>query len=533
MKFNFKKTLPVLAGFFFSGLAMAQAPAIQWQKSLGGLNTEEANDIIQTIDGGYLIAGNADSNTGQITGNHGYMDYWLVKLNSAGTMQWQRSFGGSADDTASSVIQTTDGGFAVAGTSYSNNGDVTGNHGNSDIWITKLNSDAGVIEWQKSLGGTWYESARKIIQTADGGYIVSGSSNSNNGDVTGNHGTFDFWIVKLSSTGNIQWQKSFGGSGEDIASSIIQTADGNYVVAGSSTSNDGNVTGNHGWRDFWILKLNSDGGVIFWQKSFGGSHVEVLNSMITTSDGGYILAGSAYSDDGDITGSMGGTDYWIVKLNSTGNLQWQKSLGGTKVDIASSILQTSDGGYMVVGSSNSNDGQVTGYHPPLATGPGEGPNYYDYWAVKLNSTGNIQWQKALGGSGIDNANSVIQTADGGFIIAGDSTSNNGDITGNQGGKDYWVVKLAPENLATSEVVKDDAVTAKVFPNPAKDHVTLKLDYFTPSMEASIIDMLGKTVHQQKLDGLKTKINTTHLGKGVYFMNVSGSTQKITQKLIIE
>lgn len=532
MKFNYKKAIPVLAGVFFSGFMMAQTPAIQWQSSFGGANTEEASDIIQTTDGGYLIAGSSDSTTGQVTGNHGFMDYWLVKLNSTGNMQWQRSFGGFAEDRASSVIQTTDGGFIVAGTSYSTNGDVMGNHGNSDIWITKLNSDAGVIEWQKSLGGTNYETASKIIQTADGGYIVCGSSNSNNGDVTGNHGAFDFWIVKLSSTGNIQWQKSFGGPSDDTASSIIQTADGDYVVAGSSSSNGGNVTGNHGVKDFWILKLNADGGVIYWQKSFGGSHVEELNSMIKTSDGGYIMIGSAYSNDGDITGSIGGTDYWIVKLNSTGNLQWEKSLGGTKVDIASSIVQTSDGGYMVVGSSNSNDGQVTGYHPPV-TGPGEGPNYYDYWAVKLNSTGSIQWQKALGGSGIDNGNSVIQTADGGFVIAGDSNSNNGDVTGNHGGRDYWIVKLAPENLATSEIMKDVSVTANVYPNPAKEYITVKLDYFTPSMEASITDMLGKTVHQQKLEGLKTKINTSHLEKGVYFLNVTGGTQKITKKFIKE
>ncbi|MBL3547727.1 T9SS type A sorting domain-containing protein [Chryseobacterium sp. KMC2] len=533
MKFNYKKTIPVLAGIFFSGSSMAQAPAIEWQKSLGGSGKDYANSIIQTADGGYMMAGNSNSNNGNVTGNHGKQDYWLAKLNSTGNLQWQKSLGGTENDQANSIIQTADGGYVVAGTTNSNNGDVTGNHGLEDGWVLKLNSDAGVIHWKKTFGGSNTDAISKIIPTTDGGYIFTGSSMSNNGDVAGNNGYVDYWIVKINSDGNIQWKKSFGGTGDDQANSIVQMNDGGYVVSGYAEGNTGDITGNHGNTDFWILRLNADGGVVFWKKSFGGLYPDQALSMVKTSDGGFIMAGQSFSTDGDVTGNHGGTDYWIVKIDEAGNLQWQKALGGTKLDRAYSIIQSSDGGYLVVGNTISTDGQVAGYHAPINPGPGELPPSFDYWAVKLSAIGNIQWQKCIGGSESDEASSVIQTADGGYVIAGSSKSNNGDVTGNHGDYDAWVVKLAPEHLATSEIAKEASVTATIFPNPAKDYVTLKLDYFTPSMEATITDMLGKTVHQQKLEGLKTKINTSHLEKGVYFLNVLGGTQKTTKKFIIE
>jgi len=185
-----------------------------------------------------------------------------------------------------------------------------------------------------------------------------------------------------------------------------------------------------------------------------------------------------------------------------------------------------------VGSSASIDGQVIGHHPTTGNGTGETPLSYDYWAVKLGTTGNIQWQKCLGGAGVDIANSVIQTTDGGYVIAGGSNSVGGDVTGNHGGDDVWILKLAPDNLATDEVV-NDAIKMNVFPNPAKDNITLKLDYFTPSMEVTITDMLGRTIHTQKLEGLITKINTANFEKGVYFLNLIGGKENTSKKFIKE
>src|SRR6478735_2293664 len=185
-------------------------------------------------------------------------------------IQWQNSLGGSGGESASTVQQTTDGGYITAGYSYSVDDDVSGNHGDADAWIIKL-SDVGIIQWQKSLGGSNYDDAGYIEQTSDGGYITAGTTYSNDGDVSGNHGDADFWIVKLGSGGNIEWQKSLGGTLEDWPYSVNLTIDGGYIVAGYAYSGDGDVSSNHGAGDSWIVKLNN-AGTIEWQKSLGGSN---------------------------------------------------------------------------------------------------------------------------------------------------------------------------------------------------------------------------------------------------------------------
>ncbi len=204
------KTL-LSALFFFILLASIPAqPAIQWQKSLGGSVSEVAQAIQKTNDGGYIIAGFTTSNNGDVSGNHGGGDWWVVKLNATGEIQWQRALGGTSTESAYSIQQTSDGGYIVAGRTHSNDGDVTGNHGDWDCWVVKLTS-TGAIEWQKAFGGSSLDEAYSIQQTTDGGYILAGNSMSTDGDVTGNHGYFDIWVVKMNDTGAIQWQKSLGG----------------------------------------------------------------------------------------------------------------------------------------------------------------------------------------------------------------------------------------------------------------------------------------------------------------------------------
>jgi hypothetical protein len=407
---------------------------IFWQKSLGGSHQDEAYSIQQTNDESYICVGMSYSNDGDVSGNHGSSDYWIVKLNSLGDIDWQKSFGGSWSDHANSIQQTIDGGYIIAGPASSYDGNVSGNHGIEDYWIVKLTS-TGNIDWQKSLGGSSGDRAYSIQQTTDRGYIIAGYSRSNDGDVSGNRGDSDYWIVKITETGDIEWQKSLGGSAMDEAHSVQQTTDGGYIIAGNSNSNNGDVSGNHGLFDCWIVKMTSIGN-IDWKKSFGGSSTDLAYSIQQTTDGGYIIAGCSSSDDGDVTGNGGPSDYynerdyWIVKLTSTGDIEWQKSLGGSAQDEAYFIQQTNDGGYIIAGYSNSNNVDVSGNH---------GDD--DYWIVKLTSTGNLDWQKSIGGSDDDKAYSIQQTTDGGYIIAGYSYSCDGDASGNHGGLDYWIVKI--------------------------------------------------------------------------------------------
>ena len=350
---------------------LSSTGAIQWQKVLGGsTGCDFANAILATPDGGYIIVGHTDSFDGDVTSIAGERDVWIVKLSSNGAIQWQKTIGGTESDYAYSLQSTADGGYIAAGYTYSNNGDVSGNHGDADAWVVKLSS-SGAIQWQKSLGGSNEDIARYIQPTTDGGYIVAGSAKSNNGDVSGNHGDADAWVVKLSSTGAIQWQKSLGGSNEEIARSIQLTTDGGYIVAGSSKSNNSDVSGNNGDADAWVIKLNSI-GAIQWQKSLGGSNEEIARSILPTTDGGYIVAGSAKSSDGDVSGNHGGQDTWIVKLNNSGSILWRRSFGGTANDFANSIQHTTDGGYIVAGQAFSNNGDVIGNH-----------GVTDAWVIKL------------------------------------------------------------------------------------------------------------------------------------------------------
>jgi uncharacterized repeat protein (TIGR01451 family) len=407
---------------------------IQWQKCLGGSSNDFGYSIQQTFDGGYVVAGSSNSTNGVASGNHGVEDFWVVKLDAGGNLQWQKCLGGTGTDFANSIQQTSDGGYVVAGCTQSIDGDVSGNHGGYDSWVVKLDA-GGNLQWHKCLGGTGTDYAYSIQQTSDGGYVVAGYTFSTDGDVSGNHGVGDFWVVKLDAGGNLQWQKCLGGTGADNAISIQETSDGGYVVAGNTHSIDGDVSGNHGGYDSWVVKLDA-GGNLQWQKCLGGTGNDWTHSIQETSDGGYVVAGSTYSTDGDVSGNHGGGDFWVVKLDAGGNLQWQKCLGGTNYDFANSIQQTSDEGYVVAGFSESANGDVSGNH-----------GGYDSWVVKLDAGGNLQWQKCLGGSNEDWARSIQQTSDGGYVVAGWAESTDGDVSGNHGDSDFWVVKLFVPNIS--------------------------------------------------------------------------------------
>ncbi|MGB3077293.1 MAG: MopE-related protein, partial [Chitinophagales bacterium] len=428
--------------------------SIEWQKCLGGTYHDIAKSIQQTTDGGFIVAGHTESTDGDVSGNHGGSDYWVVKLDSYGDMDWQKCLGGSSYDFANSIQQTTDNGFIVAGYSVSNNGDVSVNHGFYDCWIVKLDS-IGTIEWQKSLGGSDYDVTNSVQQTTDGGFIIAGATNSFDGDVSGNHGSIDYWIVKLGSTGVVAWQKCLGGSSFDEASSIQQTSDGGFIVAGFTESNDGDVSGNNSvysdyyegyYSDYWVVKLDGSGN-IQWQKCLGGSYDENALSIQQTIEGGYIVAGYTLSNDGDVSGNNSGyydyynpnyPDYWVVKLNDSGEIDWQKCLGGSIWDEAYSILQTSDAGFIVAGAAYTGDLYT---YPPNDGDISGGHGDDDYWIIKLSGSGNIQWKKCLGGGNYEIAYSIQQTADGGLIVAGEAVSDDGDISGNHGLEDYWIVKL--------------------------------------------------------------------------------------------
>jgi uncharacterized delta-60 repeat protein len=338
-------------------------------RAIGGTNGDIASSIQQTSDGGYIVAGNT------LSFGAGNQDFLIIKLNSSGNIQWSRAIGGIDSDQAQSIQQTSDGGYIVAGLIYFL---IPGNY---DVLIIKLDS-SGNIQWSRAIGGTNYDSAVSIQQTSDGGYIVAGRTRSFGA------GNYDALIIKLDSSGNIQWSRAIGGTNEDDAVSIQQTSDGGYIVAGYTNSFGA------GNSDALIIKLNSSGN-IQWSRAIGGTNDDRAFSIQQTSDGGYIVAGGTWSF------GAGNYDVLIIKLDSSGNIQWSRAIGGTNRDLASSIQQTSDGGYIVAGGTWS-----------------FGAGNYDVLIIKLDSSGNIQWSRAIGGTNDDYANSIQQTSDGGYIVAG-------------------------------------------------------------------------------------------------------------------
>jgi hypothetical protein len=395
-----------------------------------------------TSDGGYIVSGSINTD---VSPGHGAEDMWVVKLNPAGIIQWQKVLGGSDREESFSILQTTDDGYILIGSTDSDNsGDVGSNHGASDIWVVKLNP-AGSIQWQKVLGGQGFETGRSIQHTMDNGYILIGSTDSDNsGDVGPNHGASDIWVVKLNPAGGIQWQKVLGGKGFEAGRSIDQMTDGGYILTGTTESdNSGNVGSNHGGSDIWVVKLNPAGD-IQWQKVLGGSDREESFSIRRTNGGASILTGTTDSDNtGDMGSNHGGSDIWVVKLNPAGAILWQKVLGGNGFESGRSIEQTTDDGYILAGTTNNDDtGDVGSNHGGSAI-----------WVVKLNPAGDLQWQKVLGGNGFESGRSIEQSKDDGYILAGNTDSDNsGDVGSNQGESAVWVVKLNPAGNIQWQIV---------------------------------------------------------------------------------
>jgi hypothetical protein len=298
--------------------------------------------IKETEDGGYIVAGFTRSF------GPGQHDFWILKLTSNGNIEWQYAYGGSDMDFPYSVQITSDGGYIVAGTTYSFGA------GDSDFWILKLTS-SGKIEWQKTYGGPQDERAKSILLTEDGGYIVSGNTGSFGA------GESDYWILKLTSSGDIEWQRTYGGSLSEYPSRTFdRTSDGGYIVAGWTSGSFGEENGG-----LWILKLTSSGD-IKWQRTYSGSLADWGGQIQETSDGGYIVSA--------LTESFGAGFWsgWILKLNAKGNIEWQHTYGGNNMDQIAYIQEISDGGYIVGGSTAS-----------FSTGG------WDLWMLKLSPEGKI------------------------------------------------------------------------------------------------------------------------------------------------
>lgn len=453
----------LLSILFFGllSLALAAQPAIEWTKTYGGNYAERSNCMLPTTDGGYVLVGRSESADGDATLHYGLRDVWVVKTDASGALQWQKSYGGTNNETGMSVVQMADGGYIVGGFSSSNDFDVSGRHGtNYDAWIFKISS-SGALEWQKMYGGTGDDGVTGMVKTSDNGCILTGYTNSTNGDISGNHGSYDCFILKLNTNGDILWQKLYGGSYSDQGNAIIPTSDGGFMIAGEVSSPNANVPNFQGSYDYWAIKLDAAGD-IQWQKAMGGTDSDVALATAEAADGGFVLAGYTYSRDGNVAGLHQGfnNDYWIVKLSATGELEWAKTYGGNNFDAPNSIILDQDGGYIVGGKAVSFDGDVVGQH-----------GQSDFWLIKLDTAGTMVWQKTIGGGDEEEITCLLPLATGGFIASGYTFSTNNDVTGNHGDLDMWVVKCS---ATVGTVAAPAPQPLKLFPNPAREVIFLEI-----------------------------------------------------------
>lgn len=483
-------------------IASAQPP-IQWQKCFGGIAMETSYQVLQTPDGGYITISTSNSSDGDVTGGHGGDDYWVIKIAANGTIQWEQSYGGSGSDLACAITQVTDGGYVLAGYSNSDDGDVSVNHGGFDFWVLKI-SATGSVAWQKSMGGSLNDIPTSLCATNDGGVVVGGSTKSDDGDVIGYMDSTDCWLVKLSATGAIVWQRTLGGTGSDGVTSVAQTFDSGYIVAASSRSHDHDVTGNHGDYDAWIVKLDA-GGSIQWEHSMGGTEMDVSNDIRQTADSGFIMVGSVLSADGDVTGSHGAFDYWVVRLSATGATEWKKCYGGTDYDYAACVYPALGGGYLVGGRTYSADGDVAGFR-----GGSDG------WIVRIDDTGAVVWQRCLGGTDYDDCAAIMQATDSGIVMAGYAISDDSDVSGNHGGSDVWLVRLAYGTLPTTLAYQQGGnQPVVVYPNPAKELLHVVMNGVPEQI--CIYDVTGRVVYSKPGGGRREEIDVSTLRPGLYML----------------
>lgn len=512
---------------FLSGQVLGQS--IDSQRVFGGSEDDIGTSIYCSPSYEIIICGSSESNDADIAfhfGPAGVDDVLILKTDSNCNVNWNNSFGGTSGDKGIKLIPTFDNSYLLQAYTRSTDENVSGihNHG-PDIWLAKLNSQFS-IEWENCFGSFDIENPIDVIQLVDSGFIAMGETDGDDGDVSGNHaaGNKDIWVFKLDKLGVLQWQTCLGSWTFDSGGSLVATEDNGILVLGSAiTGQGGTIQCNSSilGQNVWLVKLDSLGNVM-WDKCYGSSGNDEGVDIIASPNGGYSILGYASYGNGDVTGYIGMVDFWLLKIDESGNLLWQNCYGSPGIDIPYSIALAQNGDVLMCGLTNGTTGQAASNH---------GSN--DVFVVRTDSMGNHLWSQCYGGSGSDIGYSIAVTPDGFPVFTGMTESNDGDVSGNHGGKDLWLVKLNESPVSTDEISNNDIE----FRYSYKDG-QLTVSYYSNRDEVASIqlyDLLGKEVLLEKVNctiGPNTFSFVIPDKYGVLIFRLKNSTTTIGNKILL-
>lgn len=467
--------------------AFGQGPEIEWQKSYGGSDSDGPRKILETYDGGYLVAGTTLSADVDVHGNvmEGW-DIWILRLNSIGDTLWTKLIDAYGTSFINSIEKTTDGNYLICG--------------KKEIpWIAKLN-DQGNLIWETDAayqcGG-----AVSILETSSGDLICVGARSF----IISSYPLLsqsELMLAKLNSVGDTLFSKIYGGSEHDeSAIKIIKTYDGNYLVLGYAYSNNGDVHGHIGNKDFWVIKVNESLDTL-WTRCYGGTYDDNPSTVIETTDGGFLFVGYTYSSDGDVVGFHGTPEYskdgWLLKTDADGNIQWSQCYGNNNSETISSAVQTSEGEFITIGTNGSED----------------------VWILKLDILGNIVWEEVYGGTRWEYGEDIKQNQDGDYVFCASTMSDDGDVTNHIGSTqntDYWIVKLISDESSIEE--SDYEKVTCVFPNPASQVIYIKRNNIADLHMLQLFNLQGVKLEQAEINESIYELHLNQYKSGSYIIKL--------------
>jgi hypothetical protein len=498
-----------------------------WVKTFGGSGSETGRSIAKTTNGGYVLTGETSSNDGDFNGiNKGLSDIFVMKMNYKGDVLWKQTYGGSGEDVSQSITLTKDGGFIVTGWTTSNDIDFTNTNPltNQIVFVIKIDS-LGNLEWKRTFGGTGDSRGRSVTLDSNEQIVITGYSNSNQSDFEGlNKGEWDVFVIKLDSDGTTDWIRTYGGSGHEEGRSILVLSDNRLVITGTTTSKDGNYPINKGQQDVFVMCLDSMGNVQ-WTTTFGGDSYDEGLSAVSTIDNSIIVTGVTAIGNGDFVGigeDRGREDIFLVKVDSDGNIVWKRTFGGGSDDYCSSISVTPNNSFILTGYTTSNEGVFQGLNPR---------NSQEVFFLHIDSDGNVRNSRVFGGSQREIGTSISTYQDDTYLITGQTRSNNGVFSGMlKGVIDVFLFRIDSNGHLYSTTSFEEQSTLPclldVSPNPNNSVSNINYTLNEPSyIRVEVVDSMGEIVTiltegMVSIGSHRTPLELNGLSSGIYIVRMT-------------